>query len=1050
MTRLEGNEGGLIGWFVNNHVAANLLMLFFLGSGLIAVLSMRSEVFPQINLRTITVAVAYPGASPFEVEDGITRRVEEAISGIEGVERVTSTASEGYGTIAAELEDFADENQVLDDIKDQVSALSSFPPGDAEQPTITKASASSGVLSLVIYGNAEERALRQNAERIRDELLQLPGVSLVSLTGVRSYEIAIEVSEDTLRQYGLTLNEVALAVRNASLDLPAGSIRTEGGEILLRAAAKRYTGPEFNDIVIRSNADGSLLYLGDIATVKDGFGDDELTSLYNGEPSATINISRTGEQDALEIEEKINTYLDTIVLPAGLKVGILNSQTEVLRDRISLLLRNAILGFALVFLTLVLFLDLKLAFWTSMGIPISFMGGLMIASLFGVTISMVSLFALIVVLGIVVDDAIVSGENIFTEQERGLTGGQAALSGVLGVAAPVTVGVVTTMAAFAPLLYSTGILAQIMFPVPIIVIAVLLVSLFEAFFILPSHLSHSNRWSRGALSRMQAWVNRHLHDFVDNRLRPFVVLCIRFKYATLAAGIGLTIIMVGIVQGGYVRFIFFPQTEGDSVSAELNMQVGTPFEVTAERIDQIVLAASRLEDDLKALAPDGSTDVFKRISITVGQTMGFGGGPRSSSGSSGEHRGEVRIELGSGDARPLSAREIERRWRAEIGDIAGLDYLDIESALFSGDAQVDIQLSHTDERVLLAAVDRLKAGILTIDGVADVYDTLEIGKRQLVFELTEAGYAAGLNTNDLARQVRRSFYGEEVQRLQRGRDEVKVLVKYPEAERRSLSELYDMRIRLADGSETPLLTVARVHESRGYSSIRRVNGRRVASVQAEVDEALTTPNDVNAYILTHLLPAVLRDYPGLTSSQEGEAREQAQDLNSLMRNLGIALFIIFVILAAQLRSYVQPLIILAAVPFGFLGAILGHLLMGFDLSFISIFGMVALAGVVVNDSIVLVDYYNNLVEQGVEKSQAIVDAAARRFRPIILTTMTTALGLLPMLAETSRQAQFLIPMAISLAFGILMASGVILVLVPALTMIVEDLRFRADPKAEGI
>jgi len=1031
---------GIIAWFISNNVAANLLMLFFLGSGLFAVANMRSEVFPQVDLRTISVTVAYPGATPYEVEDGITRRVEEAISGIEGIDRVRSTAAEGVGSIVAELEDFADQNQVLNDIKDEVDRLADFPPEDAEEPSVTKSSLTSGVVTLVIYGAGSEMAIRQNAERVRDDLLQIPGISLVSLGGVRSLEISVEVSENTLRQFGLTLREVANAISTSSLDLPAGSIKTEAGEILLRTSARRFTGREFEDVVIRSNIDGSILRLSQIATIRDGFAENDLINLFNGEPAARINVSRSGDQDALEIEEKVNAYIETLTLPSGLKLDIANSQTEILRDRISLLLRNAILGFALVFLSLVLFLDLKLAFWTSMGIPISFLGGLMIASMFGVTISMVSLFALIVVLGIVVDDAIVAGENIFAAQEAGETGSQAALSGVRGIAAPVAVGVLTTVAAFAPLLFSTGTLGQIMKPVPIIVIGVLLVSLFEAFFILPSHLSSSSRWSRGILARLQGRASAGLLAVTRSIVTPLVTLCVRFKYATLAASFGLIIITVGMVQGGYVRFIFFPQVEGDRLRAKLTMPEGTPFIVTQAAAQRIVDALEKLRSDVDALTPPDAESIFTTTSVIVGQRSSFGGGPRGGSSSNGAHLATITAEIISGDARVRSARELEQLWRAEIGEIPGADYLEIESALFAGGADIDIQLSHADENIVLAATDRLKAELANIAGVAEIKDSLDIGKRQLDFELTPAGFAAGLTNRDLARQIRQSFFGEEVERLQRGRDEIKVLVKYPLSERRSLSQVYDMRIRLADGSEAPLLTVATITETRGYSTIQRVDGHRIASVTAEVDESLTTPNDVNALIESDILPRLLRDIPGLSYSKEGDSRSQFEDLATLGRNLLVALFVIFVMLATQLKSYIQPIIILMAVPFGFVGAIFGHLMMGHGLSFISIFGMVALSGVVVNDSIVLVDYYNTLVKSGVEKSQAVVDAATRRFRPILLTTMTTALGLLPMLLETSRQAQFLIPMAISLAFGIVIASAMILILVPAMTMIVEDWR----------
>lgn len=1041
MTDHQSQRSGLIGWFVSNHVAANLLMIFFLGAGLVALLGMRSETFPQVDIKQISISVSYPGATPYEVEDGITRRVEEAIRGIEGVDRVTSRAVEGVGTVTAELDDFVDADEVLSDIKDEVDRISDFPPADAEEPSVTKSSMNSGVLTLVVYGDASERAIRENAERIQEELLLLPGISLVELEGVRTYEISIEVSEDVLRQYGLTLSEVATAIKNTSLDLPAGSIKTTSGEILLRTSAKRYSGREFGDVVVRSQQNGGLLRLRDIATIRDGFEDQDLISLFEGKPAAFINVNRTGTQDSLMMEQSIKGMLDSFSLPKGLELTIWSSQTDILRDRINLLVRNAILGFALVFFSLVMFLDLKLAFWTSMGIPISFLGGLMIASYFGVTINMVSLFALIVVLGIVVDDAIVAGENIFTEQEAGLKGPGAALAGVRGIAAPVAVGVFTTMAAFAPLLFVTGTLGQIMSAVPIIVISVLLVSLFEAFFILPAHLSSDTRWSRGALKRVQGKISEALVTFTQGTLRRWVENAVRLKYLTLAIGLAGLILMVGIIQGGVVRFVFFPATEADSLSAALTMPEGTPVETTLAVTRNLLDAADKLDAEIKAEATPGTPAVFQRISAVIGQSAASRGpGGSGASGSKSAHLAQIRIELSHSDDRDLSSGELEAAWREAIGPLPGIESLTIDSSLFSGDADVEVQMSHVNEDQLLEATEVLKAALGQVTGAVEIEDSFDIGKRQLEFTLTSAGYAAGLTTNDLAGQVREAFYGNEVQRVQRGREELKVMVRYPEAERQALSDLFDMRIRLSDGSEAPLLAMADISESRGFSTIERVDGRRIASVTAEVDGALTTPNEVNAIVWDAIMPKLLADIPGLTASQEGQSREQNEDIASLSKNLMIAIFLIYVVLAAQLKSYIQPLIILMAVPFGFLGAILGHLVMGYDLTFISVFGMVALSGVVVNDSIVLVDYYNQLIREGQTPTEAVVSAAARRFRPIMLTTATTVLGLLPMLTETSLQAQFLIPMAISLAFGILMASGVILFIVPAITLIIEDIR----------
>jgi len=1041
MTDHQSQRSGLIGWFVNNHVAANLLMAFFLIAGLVALFGMRAETFPQIDIKRVTVSVVYPGATPYEVEDGITRRVEEAIRSVNGVDRVTSTAVEGVGTVIAKLDDFADDDEVLNDIKDAVDRISDFPPTEAEEPSVTKTTVNSGVLTLVVYGDASERAIRENAERIQEELLLLPGISIVNLRGVRTYEISIEVSEGVLRQYGLTLSEIARTIRNTSLDLPAGSIKTASGEILLRTSAKSYTGRQFGDIVIRSQVNGGVLRLRDIATIKDGFKDQDLISLFEGKPAAFINVNRTGDQDSLEIEAAIKGMVANFSLPKGLELAIWGNQTDILRDRISLLVRNAILGFALVFFALVMFLDLKLAFWTSMGIPISFLGGLLIASYFGVTINMVSLFALIVVLGIVVDDAIVAGENIFTEQEAGLKGAGAALAGVRGIAAPVAVGVFTTMAAFAPLLFVTGVLGQIMSAVPIIVISVLLVSLFEAFFILPAHLSSDTRWSRGPLKRVQGKISDALKTFTQTKLRRWVESAIRLKYLTLAIGFAGLILMVGIIQGGFVRFVFFPDTEAESLTAELTMPEGTPVETTLAVTRRLLAAAERLNAEIAEESAPGTPNVFQRTSAVIGQgASSRGPGGTGSQGATSAHLAQMRIELVGSDDRNFSSGELEAAWRQAIGPLPGIESLTIDSSLFSGDPDIEVRMSHLVDERLLEATEALKSALAQVTGAVEIEDSFDLGKRQLEFTLTPAGYAAGLTTNDLASQVREAFYGNEVQRIQRGREELKVMVRYPETERRSLNDLFDMRIRLANGSEAPLLAMASISESRGFSTITRVDGRRIATVTAEIDSALATPIEVNAMIWSDIMPKLLADIPGLIASQEGQSREQAEDIASLSKNLLIAIFIIYVVLAAQLKSYIQPLIILMAVPFGFFGAILGHLVMGYDLTFISVFGMVALSGVVVNDSIVLVDYYNQLIREGMRPNEAAVAAAVRRFRPIMLTTATTVLGLLPMLTETSLQAQFLIPMAISLAFGILMASGVILFIVPAITLIIEDIR----------
>ena len=1031
----------LVGWFATNTVAANIIMAFLLIGGFVAVRGMITETFPSIDPRTITIATPYPGATPYDVEESITRRVEEAMIGIEGVKRVTSSASEGVGMVTVEMEDFADQDQVLDDVETAVDGLVDFPPEEAEEPSIVKTRRTSSMMSLAVFGDLDEASLRYWAETIENDLLQLPEVTLVNINGGRDLEISIEVSEETLRHYGLTLDDIARRVGEFSVDVPGGTLRTASGEILIRVQDKRYTGEEFANVTIRSARDGAQLRLGDIATIRDDFEDIEVINHFNGKPALFVEIQRSDAQDTLTLEQAIKTYLRDLELPAELDVQIWRNTSDVLRSRISLMVRNGILGYVLVFLSLLLFLDLKLAFWTSLGIPISFLGGLLLVSFTGITINMISLFALIIVIGIVVDDAIVVGESIYHEQESNPGNRYAVLDGVFRVRAPVTVGVLTSIAAFAPLLFSTGTMAQIMAPVPIIVIGILAISLIEAFYILPAHLESKTRWSAGLLAALRDRTQTALERFVSACVLPLLGLGLRYRYVTVALALSTIIVTIGIFQGGIVRFVFFPQIDSDQITVKMKMPTGTAFETTYHYAAQILEAGERMAREAEAAAGDGNS-LIEAISFTVGSQGADTTGPRASNASSNaSNLAQIRMELVPGDRRSFSSSELARRWRQHLPLVPGVESLTFQSSLVNAGEDINIELSHRDEATLGAAANAFKLSLASIAGVSDVQDSFEPGKREYVFELTPAGLAAGLTPMDIGRQLRFAYHGAEVHRVQRGRSELKVMVRYPESRRRSLSDLYNTRIRLKDGAEMDLRTAAVIREQRGYSRIERVDGRRIVSVSADVEEAVTTPDDVIAAMRERSLPELSARYPGLSYSFEGANRDQRDDTRSLTRNLQIAVMVMFVMLASQLRSYVQPLIILTAIPFGFVGSVWGHLLMGFDISFISIFGMIALSGVVINDSVVLVDYFNKVRDQaGLSIRDALVMAVERRFRPILLTTITTSLGLLPMLTETSLQAKFLIPMAVSIAFGVLYASLVIIFLVPALILVSEDFR----------
>ena len=1027
-------ESGFVHYFANNAVAANLVMTLMLVGGVLAGLRLTAQVFPTVAPGIVTVTVAYPGATPAEVEEGITRRVEEAVSGIDGVDRVTSKASENVGTITVELKDFVGATNVRDDVEAAVDRLADFPPEEAEQAEVVLAETVSDVMTLVVSSELSEGELRHGAEHLEDALLALPTVSLVSLSGARDYEIAIELREQDLRRYGLSLDQVAKAVRASSLNLSSGELRTEAGDLLLRTNRKRERGEEFEDIVLDARAHGAILRLGDVATVRDGFADVDLVNEYNGRQSVFVRVQKSEAEDVLVIAENIKNLLSRYQPPPGIDVAIWEDQTEILDARLNLLVRNGVLGFALVFLFLVVMLDLRLAIWVAMGVPISFLGAFLLFDFLAVNINMVSLFALIMVLGIVVDDAVVVGENIIAEQETGRLGGPAAaVAGARGVQGPVLIGVLTTMAAFAPLMFVTGVFGQILSVVAIVVITVLSMSLIEAFFILPAHLSHGNAWSRWPLDAFQNWVAHWVRRFRDNVLVPAVAAAVRHHYLTVLAGLGLMAIAGSLAATGVVRFNFMPNLEPDRISADVQFPVGTPFEITRAAAERMVAAAHATNEAIED-AP------FRAVSVTVGGRPRVSQGPVAQGGmvvASNVATVQIQLEV----ARTQSAQELERLWRANVGDIPGAERLSFSSSFFSDEVSIEYELAHQDDDTLTEAVEEVKRGYRAIPGMVEVRDTANAGKRQFDIELMPAGEAAGLTPADIARQLRGAFWGNEVQRIQRGRQEIKVMVRYPKEQRRSARDLFNVRIRLADGTETPLSAVAQVTETRDFSSIDRVDGLRVVKVTGRVDTAVITTTQADRIVGEELLPALRDRYPGLTVIQSGFGREQTKDMAALGDLAIVALLVIFVLLASKLRSYSQPLIILAGVPLGASGAVIGHFLLGYDLSFISMFGMVALSGVVVNDSLVMIDRYNRIrAASDIGPAEAIVEAVRHRFRAIFLTTATTALGLTPMLFETDTQAQFLIPMAVSLATGILFASVVILFVVPALAMIVAHWR----------
>ena len=1045
---------GLVAWFAGHHVAANLLMIFILVSGLMALASITVEILPEVNLDTITVRVPYRGASPTEVEDGVLLRIEEAVATLEGLKRVRSTAAEGYGLVTIEVDEDAETRLVLDDVKAAVDRIDTF-PAETDKPIISEVIVRRQVLSVVVHGDFPVSVLTEQAETIRDELTADDEVTQVEIKGVPPYEISIEISERDLQRYGLSFDQVARTIRASSFDLPGGSVKTESGEILLRTRTQRYRGDEFEDIVLVSGRDGSEVRLGDVATVRDGFEETAVSALFDGEPAVLVQVYRTGDEGALEVTAATRAYIDELrpSLPPGMHLSTWLDASVVLKERINLLLHNARLGLVLVFISLALFLDLRLAFWTTMGIPISFMGGLWLLPHGDVTINMISLFAFIVSLGIVVDDAIVVGENIFAHLQRGMPPAKAAIQGVREMSTPVVFAVLTTITAFMPLVLVQGSIGKIMRQIPIVVIAVLLASLVESLLILPAHLGGKPH-THGPLAqvtallrpvlqlveRLRRTTSAGMERFVHGPYHRILEWTLEWRYLTVAASLVILMICLGLIGGGFIHFTFQPDVDADNMVAYLKMPQGTPMEQTEAAARRIEEAAQKVVADFDA-ERDGPS-IMKHVSITVGsQPTSGGGGPTSpgNTAGNGSHLAEVNVELLGGEERGLSSEIVMNRWRREVGGVPGAVALTYSATLFNAGDAVSVQMSHRDQDTLMRAVESLKERLAEYPAVFDIADSFEPGKQELQLQLTPEGRALGVDPLLLARQARQGFFGEEVQRIQRGRSDVRVMLRYPETERTSLGDVDAMRVRLPDGSETSFRTVAEAQEGRGFATIRRVDRRRVVTVTADVDETQATANEINSVLRAAVLPALITDFPGLRFDFEGEQREQAETVESLRSNFVIALVGIFALLAIPFRSYTQPLIVMSVIPFGFVGAVAGHLLMGVTLTILSFFGIVALTGVVVNDSLIMIDLINRERRLGVPLDVAIRDAGKRRFRPIFLTTMTTFLGLIPIIFESSLQAKFLIPMAISLGFGIVFATALTLVLVPVIYRILEDL-----------
>jgi len=1019
---------GPIAWMAGNSVAANLIMAVLLIGGLYMGFNIKQEVFPEFSLDIVNISIAYPGASPEEVENGLLLAIEEAIQDLEGIDEITASANEGYGFISVEALEGTNINRLWQEIKSEVDRISTFPE-EAEEPQISIAARRREVLRLALYGDASETTLRALADQIRDELLMDEGITQVELDGVRDREIQVSISRQILRRYGITLQDVALTISRASVELGGGSIKTRGGDILLRVRDRKDYARQYSVLPIITLEDGSSVLLEDIATVTEGFEETDNWASFNGERAVIIEVYRVGDQTPIQVATSGKAVVKRIdeSLPNGVSLIVLRDLSKVFAQRANLLLKNAYIGLGLVFFFLALFLEIRLAFWVSLGIPISFLGSFLFLAPTTFSINIISMFAFIVTLGIVVDDAVVVGENIYFFRRQGMPFLEAAVKGTKSIAMPVVFSVITNMVVFVPLMFVPGFMGKIFKTLPIVVIAVFAVSLIESLFILPAHLSHKNRrplfFPLNYLEKGQKKFSSFFEIFVKKYYGGFLFRLLQYRYIVIAFGIALLMTTVGFVSSGRMGMMMFPKVESDYAFCEIVLPYGTPSG-TLQKVEQFLVQKAHevIEENGKDHL---STGVFSRVR---------------------DNQVRVRLYLTDPDVRPLSTSKVANIWREKTGTISGVETIAFESDRGGPGSgkNLTVSLSHRNKNMLDRAGEDLAKNLSGYSIVHDIDDGSAKGKKQFDITLSPAGKRMGLTSREVANQIRHAFQGVSAVKNQRGRSEVTVRILLPEEERMSESTFEEL-VLLAPKGEIQLRNAVETITGRAYASIKRTNGRREISVTANVRPPSQAENILKD-MKKEILPDLLGKYPGLSYSFKGRQADRKESISALLKGLGLALVCIFALLAIPFKSYLQPFIIMFCIPFGMIGAIAGHLIMGYSLSVMSLFGLVAMSGVVVNDSLVLIHFANQRYREGIPVLYAVHSAGIQRFRPILLTTLTTCGGLAPIITETSRQARFLIPMAISLGFGILFATFITLLMVPCLYMILEDIKSLFAPK----
>lgn len=1042
--RLPGktDQTGILAWFAANHVAANLMMFVIIVAGIISAFTIRKETQPEIELNMISVQVPYLGAGPEEVEEGVVVKIEEAVQDLEGIKKIRSTAREGSGNVTLELNLDADLNEVMSEVKTRVDAISTF-PALTEKPVVSKIEARQPVVMIAIHGDLDPFSRKTISQEIRTELMQMPSVNQVNNFGDQPYEISVEISEHNLRQYGLTMSEISQAIKNSSIDMPGGTIKTDGGDILLRATGQVYTGADFSQLVLRTFPDGTRLILSDVATVTDGFVERSGYGRFDGRPSTTLQVVAGGQQNEIQTAKDVKAYLarKSESLPDGVKMETWIDLPQYLDGRLKMMNSNMISGAILVFLVLSLFLRMKVAFWVIIGLPVTFLGALWLMPTWPVTINTLSLFGFIIVIGIVVDDAIIIGESVYTKIRADGQTLDNVIHGAHKVAIPATFGVLTTIAAFMPMMMISGPAGSFFQAMSFVIILCLFFSLIESKLILPAHLVqahipeldeddlfHPQRSipARERIPRFFLKLQRHvqhgLHRFIDTKYKPWLEKAVDNRGLTLSVFVSILILSIGLMMSGVARVVLFPEVAADFIQVNFEMEAGTPPSQRDEALQFIERELLDMSQEHAQKNPD-DLPMIQHLGVFTQGDVGA----------------RMFVEIPMTEDRPFSMTEITDMWRERVGEIPGMKDLKFQAAGgFSGGAPISLSLSGANYEALESAAAELEIELGGFEGLFDISNSAFAGGDEIRLRIKPEAEALGLTQSSLGRQVRQAFYGEEAQRIQRGKDELRVMVRYPAAERRSVADLENMRIRTPNGDEVPFASVAEVEFGKGYSRISRLNRERTVTVSADLNPDLVEPQEVIRVLREDFIPELLARHPGVNYGLEGASQDENTLLSEMLFSLVVSMFLIYALIAIPLHSYSQPLLIMSVIPFGAIGAIVGHVIMGKAISMFSLFGLFALAGVVVNDSLIMVDFINKARAKGVPLRQAVIESGTQRFRAIILTSFTTAAGLLPILFEKSSQAQFVIPTAISISFGIIFATVITLFLVPSLYMLQQD------------